>query len=283
VILGLTHGTGHTANPCLAGQLAWARARGPAVGAYLVPSYPTPAQRSAAANGAYGACASSLPCRLHNDGAAQAADAVRVMANVGLDVPMVWVDVEYRHTHPWSGSHAHNRSVLTGVFRGLRDAGVRYGVYTTSYMWGHLTGGWTVQVPNWLPSGDGHPVDAKRMCRGSGTGGVTWLVQFTREWDEDLTCPVMNAIRGRPGPLWRFRHTTLSTGSSGPPVDALQRALGVSPTGTYDVPTTLTVTEYQRAHGLPVTASVDTDDWRSLGAFKRVGGHRFLLTRMTSS
>jgi hypothetical protein len=32
-----------------------------------------------------------------------------------------------------------------------------------------------------------------------------------------------------------------------------------------------------------VTASVDTDDWRSLGAFKRVGAHPFLLTRMTAN
>jgi hypothetical protein len=281
VILGLTHGTGHTANPCLGSQLAWARDRGAAVGAYLVPSYPTAAQRRAAATGPYGACASSLSCRLHNDGARQAADALAVMTRSGLHAPMVWVDVEYRHTQPWSSSDAHNRTVLQGVFRGLRDAGVRYGVYTTSYMWGHITGGWTVRAPNWLPSGNGQPADAKAMCRGTGTGGPTWLVQFTREWDEDLTCPVMDAAPGRPGPLWRYRHTTLSTGSSGRPVNALQKALRMAPTGTYDVPTAVTVTQYQQAHDLPVTASVDTDDWRSLGAFKRSGGHPFLLSRMT--
>lgn len=47
-VLGLTDGRGFSANPCLAGQLAWARARHIPVGAYLVPTYPTPAQLSSA-------------------------------------------------------------------------------------------------------------------------------------------------------------------------------------------------------------------------------------------
>ena len=44
VILGLTHGAGHTVNPCLGAQLKWAKEHGVMVGAYMVPSYPTPAQ-----------------------------------------------------------------------------------------------------------------------------------------------------------------------------------------------------------------------------------------------
>src|SRR6059036_2652589 len=48
VILGLTHGAGHTVNPCLGAQLSWAKAHHVPVGAYLVPSYPTKAQLAAA-------------------------------------------------------------------------------------------------------------------------------------------------------------------------------------------------------------------------------------------
>src|SRR5437764_1386704 len=51
LILGLTHGAGHTVNPCLGAQLAWARSRQVPVGAYLVPSYPTAADLAAAAAG----------------------------------------------------------------------------------------------------------------------------------------------------------------------------------------------------------------------------------------
>src|SRR4051812_31681725 len=124
VILGLTHGAGHTANPCLADQLAWARSRGTAVGGYLVPSYPTSAQRSAATTGAHGVC-TTLRCRLRNDGAGQAADALRVMQQAGLALPMVWVDVEFRTGPAWSRVDPRNRAVLHGVVRALRDAGQR--------------------------------------------------------------------------------------------------------------------------------------------------------------
>jgi hypothetical protein len=282
VVLGLTHGAGHTANPCLQDQLSWARSRGSRVAAYLVPSYPTKTQRSAAKVGIYGACRGSLRCKLHNDGAAQAADALLVLRRAGLDLPMLWVDVEFRSNPAWTRYDGRNRAVIEGVFRGLREAGVRYGVYTTSYMWDHITGGWRVDVPNWLPSGNGSATTARGMCRTSGTGGTTWLVQYTREWDENLTCPSMDARPGRPGPLWRRRHTALSTGSTGPAVRALQRALAADVTGTYDVPTALTVSQFQMERNLPVTGSVDADDWRALGAFTRIGGRPFRLLQMTT-
>src|SRR4051794_10570659 len=51
VILGLTHGAGHTVNPCLPAQLSWAKAHHVPVGAYLVPSYPTSEQIAAASTG----------------------------------------------------------------------------------------------------------------------------------------------------------------------------------------------------------------------------------------
>jgi hypothetical protein len=281
VVLGLTHGAGHTANPCLPAQLAWARQRGAAVSAYLVPSYPTKSQRRAAATGPYGSCG-TRSCRLHNDGAAQAADAVSVMTRAGLPVPMVWVDVEFRSDPAWPHAPARNRAVLEGVFRGLRDAGLRYGIYTTSYMWSHIAGSWRVHVPNWLPSGNGRSTDAKAHCRATGSGGRTWLVQYTREWDENLTCPAMDAVPGRPGPLWPYRATTLQLGSTGRAVNALQRRLRLTETGSYDAPTSLAVFRFQRSVGLPMTGSVDSDDWRALGAFRRIGGHPFLLSRMTT-
>jgi hypothetical protein len=149
-------------------------------------------------------------------------------------------------------------------------------------MWEHIAGSWRLRVPNWLPAGNGDPSTARSRCRTTGTGGPTWLVQYTREWDEDLTCPAMDASAGRPGPMWRYRQTSLSTGSTGKAVSALQRALHMAATGDYDVQTALTVAQFQRAHGLPVNGSVDTDDWRALGAFRRIGAHPFLLDAMVS-
>jgi hypothetical protein len=280
VVVGLTHGAGHTPNPCLPGQVGWARAHRVAIAGYLVPSYPTRAQLARAKNGFFGRCG-TLRCRLRNDGASQVVDALAGMRRAGLDLPMIWVDVEYRYDPAWSGHHDRNRAVLSGVLDAVRDTGLRVGVYTTSYMWGHITGGWRVDVPNWLPAGTGNARTARRRCAASGTGGVTWLVQYTREWDEDLTCPVMDATPGRPGPLWRYRDTTLSAGASGEAVMALQQALGITATGDYDVATTAAVVRFQSQNALPVTGSVNSDDWRALGAWRRVGAHPFLLGRMT--
>lgn len=281
VVVGLTHGSGHTANPCLPDQVGWARAAGSAIAGYLVPSYPSKARQSAATNGFYGLC-TSLRCRLRNDGAAQVADALSVMRRAGLDLPMIWVDVEFRYHPAWSKHRDRNRAVLSGVVDAIRDDGLRVGVYTTSYMWDHITGGWRLDVPNWLPAGNGSPRTAQSRCAASGTGGTTWLVQYTRDWDEDLTCPAMDATPGRPGPLWRYRSTTLSAGSTGAAVMALQRALGVAETGNYDVVTTAAVVKFQAEHALPVDGSIDSIDWHALGAWHRVGAHPFLLGRMTA-
>jgi hypothetical protein len=217
-------------------------------------------------------------CRRRNDGAAQAASAISVMRRAGVPAPMVWVDVEYRHVHPWTHDHGANVQVLEGVLRGLSDAHLPYGVYTTPTMWRNITGGWSLKVPNWLPGGGSDAASARSACRTSGTGGRTWLGQYTREFDEDLTCPVMDATPGHPGPLWPYRNTTLSLGSTGAAVRALQGALKVNVTGTYDVATTSAVVQFQLAHSLPVNGRVDTDDWRALGAFRWIGAHGFWLS-----
>lgn len=281
VILGLTHGEGHTANPCLPAQLAWAHRHHVRVGAYLVPSYPTARQLRAAAAGPVEQCGRDLACRRHNDGAAQAVDALEVMRTAGVPAPMVWVDVEFRQRHPWSHDRAENVDVLQGVLDALTAAHMPYGIYTTSYMWAHITGGWVVRAPQWLPSGDGDPAHAKRQCHRTGSGGRTWIVQYTRRFDENLTCPVMDAVPGRHGPLWRFRNSRLALGSHGPAVTAAQRALE-SPwrDGRYDARTTGVVASFQADRGLPVDGRVDRDDWRALGAFARHGGHGFLLDRV---
>src|SRR5437588_5348364 len=110
------------------------------------------------------------------------------MKQDGVPAPMVWVDVEFRHVQKWSKDRAANRQVLAGVFTGLHSAGLAYGVYTTSYMWAHITGGMRVDAPNWLPAGGGKPPAAASMCRTSATGGVTWIAQYTRSYDENVTC-----------------------------------------------------------------------------------------------
>ena len=284
VILGLTHGAGHTVNPCLGAQLSWARTHHVPVGAYLVPSYPTASQLAAASTGPYGACGSDTACRLGNDGARQATDALTTMEQEGVPAPMVWVDVEFRHAPPWSKSRSNNAQVIDGVLSGLRTANMPYGIYTTSYMWSHIVGSWKVDAPNWLPAGSGKADDAKSMCRRTGTGGQTWIAQFTRQFDENLTCPSMDATPGHYGPLYRWRNTVLRQGDTGPAVVAMQQALGApaAVTGTYDDRTLAAVLALQATHLLPTDGVVDNDDWRALGAYTLYGAHDFLLPQVVA-
>jgi hypothetical protein len=194
-ILGLTHGTGHTVNPCLSSQLRWARSHHVKVGGYLVASYPTRHQRARANHGLYGRCHGRLMCRLHNDGARQVVDALRTLHRHHMRSPMVWLDVEFRHQQPWTHSNRRNRAVIEGMVRELRHRHKRFGVYTTHLMWRDLVGHYRLIVPQWLPSGHGKARPTKPMCRRTATGGQTWLVQYTRHLDEDLTCPVLDATR----------------------------------------------------------------------------------------
>lgn len=285
VILGLTHGAGHTVNPCLGAQLKWAKEHHMMVGAYMVPSYPTPAQLARASSGPYGNCsATDTYCRAGNDGAKQAAEALATMKKAGVPSPMVWVDVEFRKKFPWSGRHREgNARVVQGVINRLKLSGVGVGIYTTSYMWQHIVGDYRVNLPNWLPGGSGNVADAEAKCRSTGSGGVTWIGQYTRTFDENVTCPVMDATPGHGGPLWPYRTTTLSFGASGAAVTALQKALAITNvTGQYDVETTAAVLQWQQQKGLPVNGTVDEDDWRALGAFRLYGGHPFWLTKVVA-
>jgi len=59
--------------------------------------------------------------------------------------------------------------------------------------------------------------------------------------------------------------STLSAGSSGGGVSALQRALGVTPTGVFGPVTARAVRSYQRSHGLTVDGIVGPQTAASLG------------------
>jgi hypothetical protein len=279
-ILGLTAGAGHTVNPCLDGQLAWAAQHDVKVGAYLVPSYPTIAQRAAAEVGLFGACGSSTVCRLRNDGAAQAADAVATMRGAGMRSPMVWLDVEFRHYLPWSTNNGRNRAVLQGDVAELRHLHVQFGVYTTSLMWHDIAGNYVLHVPQWLPSGRGKPKYAKPMCQQTATGGRTWMVQYTNGLDQDLTCPLLDPVPGTHSALWRFRRSTQRLLSHGAAVRALQRVVGAEGDGQYGVGTVAAVSLWQQSKELPVTGQIGPGDWRAMGADRVRGGHKFWLSKI---
>ena len=97
---------------------------------------------------------STFSGKLANVGYAEAKDAVATLAAVGFRPPVVWVDVEPRPAQPWLGdsdlARARNRWVVTGLLRGLHDAGYAYGLYSYASGWTAIAGSWRLPgVPVW--------------------------------------------------------------------------------------------------------------------------------------
>jgi len=162
----------------------------------------------------------------------------------------------------------------------MKHAHLRFGVYTTPYMWHAIAGDYRLDVPQWLPSGNGRPGSAKGMCNATATGGRTWMVQYTKHLDNDLTCPVLDPVPGHPGPLWRWRFRTAKLFDSGQVVTVAQHRLGVHRSGRYDLRTMVAARRFERKHHLKVTGRVETPEWRAWGAFRMYGGRSFGLARI---
>lgn len=185
VVIGLTDGPGFSANPCLASQVAWVRARHLWAGAYAVTSYPTAAQLAR-----YGGRGTTVQ-RLRSAGAAEARLAVARMHRAGLRPPVVWVDVEPVRSAPWSSSTVRNNAVVDGALAAYRAAGLRVGLYSYASAWRSITGGRQLRtVPTWVPSGGALSSSALARCRQrSFSGGPVYLAQWTvADRDRDVAC-----------------------------------------------------------------------------------------------
>jgi peptidoglycan hydrolase-like protein with peptidoglycan-binding domain len=202
------------------------------------------------------------------------------MHAIGLHAPRVWIDVEFRHIHPWTHHRQANAAVVAGIVRGLRSAHEPMGVYSTSYMWRAIVGGYRLSVPNWLPVGHGGPRRARRMCETTASGGVTWLAQYTRALDLDLTCPVLDPVPWHHNRMWPYRNTTQQLLSHGRAVRVIQRFMRVPVTGQFGPRTALAVRHWQASHHLPRTGRGTPADWRAMGAWHRHGGHGFRLSKV---
>lgn len=195
VVIGLTKGLPFTENPCLAAQVDWARTHDKSAQAYTIPAFPTPAQL-----GRYGAsgpwATTNRAARLSNVGYAQARFALASLGRVRFATPVVWIDVEPRPAQPWPTStpqqQQDNRAVIEGLMRGLRDAGVAYGLYSYLAGWRDITGSWLVPgVPVWATAGRlDYPTEARDRCtQPSFSGGQVLLAQWYDDVrDYDMTC-----------------------------------------------------------------------------------------------
>lgn len=200
-VIGLTNGRAFTANPCLAEQVAAARARGVLASGYTMLSYPNRAERLAGgASGPFGTA--RLADRLANIGYAQAAFALDSMQAAALPATFVWIDVEPRAERRWSRKLSRNRALLRGALAAAEERGTGSGIYTYALAWRSIMGDLQLDLPLWAP-GHSHARSfaARRSetlasCSRTGfTGGPLVMTQWVwRNRDNDVTCPLIEAV-----------------------------------------------------------------------------------------
>ena len=191
VVVGLTNGPAFTPNPCLAEQVEWVRERGLLIGAYGVTSYPD--ADTLAEHGDDGPYDGGTELgALANTGYQQARYNMASMERVGIDPPLVWVDVEPVADFEWSDDPVANAAVVQGVARGYTDAGYAIGIYSTPLLWSQIVADLELGVPEWRAAGQTSQAEATSRC------GDEWVIQggeavlgqwVARGRDMNITCP----------------------------------------------------------------------------------------------
>ena len=101
-----------------------------------------------------------------------------------------WLDVETANS--WSSSDLSlNVYTIQGIVDTLRQAtAAPIGVYSTSYQWNVITGGYQAAVDaDWVATGQRTLKRAKTYCASTGfTGAAIWLVQYVTTIDRDYAC-----------------------------------------------------------------------------------------------
>jgi hypothetical protein len=203
LVVGLTNGPSFAANPCLADQVAWARAHGLPLAAYSVVTYPD-ATALAALRGHGPYDGSTRLGALGNVGYQAALFNVRSMTGLGISTPAVWVDVEPVPFYDWSGDTTANAAVVKGAVRGYRSAGYRVGVYSVPSLWQRVVGDLHLGLPEWRAAGQTSQAEALHRCSSpewSFNGGPAVLGQWVADGrDRDVTCPGADLRRWFPRP-----------------------------------------------------------------------------------
>lgn len=101
-----------------------------------------------------------------------------------------WLDVEIANS--WSSSDLTlNQYTIQGIVATLRQTtAAPIGIYSTSYQWSVITGGYKPAVDaNWVATGQRTLKRAKSYCASAGfTGAKIWLVQYVATFDVDYVC-----------------------------------------------------------------------------------------------
>lgn len=134
---------------------------------------------------------SDLNCQAYNYGYAAGAATYTAATVQWIRSNTWWLDVETSNS--WSDDVLQNRQSVQGEYDALKDQGVAtVGVYSTSYQWQKITGGWRNGWPSWAATVVQTADEARYFCTAHEfTGGRTLMVQFLPKGsavDHDIIC-----------------------------------------------------------------------------------------------
>ncbi|MGH9105998.1 MAG: hypothetical protein ACRDZX_09205 [Acidimicrobiales bacterium] len=184
-VVGVNGGWAFTGNPCFTNEARWA---GPNLSTYINLNSPRGSDSRQWATGPAGRCArGDLYCKSYNYGYNTALFSVGSAVAHGAHSKTWWLDVET--AAPWSSSQRANARVVAGAIAALRADRLNPAVYSTTYQWDIITGGYVPGTRAWYPTGVRTNVPV-RWCRGrSFAGGPVSLVQSAAgRFDGDYSC-----------------------------------------------------------------------------------------------
>jgi hypothetical protein len=185
-IVGVTGGLVYSENPCLREQASKFKNLSLYINTGLRAS-----DESAYFAAAKTDCNGDLTCAAYMYGYRAAQDALRYANAMGVGSDRWWLDVETENT--WNTDTQLNRQSIQGAYDALASHGATLiGVYSTTYQWGEITGGWQTGWPSWGATTWTSAKQAAKYCKGHEfTGGPSLLMQFKNRRSsvsQDVAC-----------------------------------------------------------------------------------------------
>jgi hypothetical protein len=184
-VVGINDGTANTFNPCFRQEAAWA---GPNLSVYVNLNSPNPAIPSQWIQGPAGTCApTDDKCSSYNYGYNSTLGTINMVRSDGFAPRTWWIDVET--VNAWSPDKAANTQAVAGALDAIAHANGRAAIYSTSYQWNEITGGFRPGVPTWYATGVPQTSPQQWCNSKSFTGGPVEMVQgLYGSLDADYAC-----------------------------------------------------------------------------------------------
>lgn len=184
-IVGVTGGLAFSGNPCLANQAS----RFNNLSLYVNIGYPGLTTAMKYQNSPNACDPNDLNCMAYNYGYNAGLYAANYAKSQGVWANTWWEDVETMNT--WMNDAIQNQQSIQGQRDALIASGaVTVGIYSTTYQWSVITGGWQNLWPSWGATTWRTAKQAATYCKGHEfTGGPSYLMQYRgKSLDENVAC-----------------------------------------------------------------------------------------------